>query len=346
MKNSVYLAVVLLLGLLPGAFAQRQVRFSLETAVLDLTNSFAQPGKVAIPLAPTNANLEITDWAAAKVSTNHQAEFLLKLKAPTTLGSVLAYGAGAISFLSDGEWKALPATVGAKGPLQLIPFPALDLVEAIKVQVPAKPINGKIGTYQATLPFLTLIPVRAINLAPAARVTASSAGEASNGAKEKLDPQMVVDGIIHPQRNFVTARPPEDARDHWLLLSWKEPKSFRGISIFRGGKDEGFGESITEIYTADGNPADSKEASDWKKVEGRATLPGAFRQNQFFVSFEGQQTRGLRIRSLGGVDQIAVGEIVVLHDLGYAPPPEARHSGPPEEARPVNRTKEDRTGPK
>jgi hypothetical protein len=108
----------------------------------------------------------------------------------------------------------------------------------------------------------------------------------------------------------------------WLLLTWEEPQSIRGIGFLRGSEEAGFGRSVTEIYRGEGDPtAAAGQAEGWELVEGRVTEPGKFRSHQLFVSRGNLESRGVRIRSLGAVKQMTLGELTVVNELGYAPGP-------------------------
>lgn len=126
-----------------------------------------------------------------------------------------------------------------------------------------------------------------------------------------------------PRPEVITAAQPE-----WVVFQWNLPQKIRGVGIFRGTDDPGFGVSLTEVFTGDGNPAVATGTNDWKVINGRATLPSAFRHNQLFATFENHVTQALRIRTVGGVKQIGAGEILILSDLGPVPPAPA--AKPPE----------------
>ena len=295
--------IFLLLAVCSSA-AQQPLRFSLPVQLLDLTNSVALPGNTPIPLSPTNQSLEIVNWTARATNS---AEFVLRLSRPYPVGSVLAYDPGEIFFMVSNRWQRLPAGMDQSRSLQLVPLPPAETIEALKFVVPAR--GG-----HATLPFVSLLPIRAINIAPQADVSASSTNTTAST-------RMLVDGAINPKANFssvprkgnITPESPE-----WIQLTWKQPQAFRGVAFLHAPHDSGLGRSIVQIATTSTNA--------WQSVNGRSTLPGLFCSNEFFVAFGSQSTRALRISTTSEVSQIGLGEIMVIRDLGQEPAPRANSS--------------------
>jgi len=310
----------------PVEAQQRPMRFSLQTFLLDLPGSTATPGDVPIPLTPQDTNIELVNWTTAATDSPHTAKFVVKLRNLTSVGSIITYGATKVSYKgAQGE-----ATIDPGDDLgrlfQIYPLSEGEVVESITVEVTARPVkgeNGQADKYQATLPYLTLIPVRALNVARSAEVSVSSIDlDADLGGKTwRNRPETLVDGRVDEVWNFSTA-PRETLTSpetpEWILLRWKEPQKIRGVGMLRGSEEHGFGQSVTEVFVGSGDPAAAKGTNGWKTVEGRATLPGKFRSFQLFVSLEELTTTALRIRSTGGVKQLRVGEIVILQDLGQA----------------------------
>jgi hypothetical protein len=300
--------------------AQRPVRFTHEVSVLDLTQCLAQPGAVPVPIKPQDVNLEIVDWATISKPEPFVGEFTLSLTEARLVGSVFVYGAEAVRYQAAGRWKQIEPGPEKGRLLQMLPLPPGDLVEKVLVQVRAHPhLEGEKTVYRATLPFLTIIPLRTLNVAGQATVTASSL--APGGAPAKV----LVDGVVSEARNFSTApREAEtsEASPEWVVLSWKEPQSIRGVGLLRGSHEAGFGRSVTEFYKGAGDPiAAAAQTEGWEQVQGRATLPGAFRSHQLLVSPSSLDTRAVRIRSVGAIRQLSLGELIILNDLGYAPGP-------------------------
>jgi hypothetical protein len=302
-----WMLIWLVLGL--EARAQRPLRFSLQTDILDLTNCVAQPGNVPIPLAATNANIEILDWTTKAVNTNAPGEFLLKFKQPTMVGTLLQYEGGEVFAQVGEEWKAVPAPLEAARKLQTVPLPFGEPFSALKIRVQAEKTNG---LFQSRLSFATLIPVRAINVAVTAEASASSV------APDKK-PSALVDGVLDAKENFSTA--PRKDKPEWITLMWGSPQRFRGLGLFRGSADAGLGEPLIETYFGNGDPAQATGTNGWKSVFTRSTAPGTFRANRFYVAMEMQETRGLRLTATGEVSRIGLGEVVVFQDLGAAAAP-------------------------
>lgn len=328
MKVRLVILLSLLAVFVNGAAVQPTLRFSLKTDVLALSNCIAQPGNVPVPLGAEDLNLEIVNWLGAPAPTNHTAEFLLRFKAPTPVGSVIAYEPGAISFLSANAWTTLPSSDAVARKLQVIPFPPGAQVEAIKFSVPSHPIGGAgpdVGIHRASLPFATFLPIRAVNIAGEAVATASSAASENRAA-------VLNDGLLAPLRNFATAPRPDvvsPEQPEWLQLTWAAPRDFRGLAFFHGRMETGAGHAVFATYRGDGDPAAPGHAENWEPMRLRSTPPGRFAANQFFVSMQPLQSRALRITSTGTVSQITLGEIVVLSQLDAVKAPEPPKSVEP-----------------
>lgn len=293
-------------------------RFSIRPDLLALSNCVAQPGGVPLTLDAASPSLEIMDWSAAPATNAAPGEFVVRFRAPTPVGSVIAYEGGGVSFLAGETWQKLEAGADAGRKLRVVPLPPGARADAVKFTVPAAPLPaaaGKPPQFQATLPFATFIPIRAVNIARDAAVTAGSAAPGAEGAT-------LIDGEANSDRNFSTARragPLSSASNEWVMLSWSAPRSVRGLIFLRGTADTGFGDARFEAFTGAGDPRESKGTNGWAEITGRGTLPGRFRANQFFVSLKPLETRAVRIVSTGGVDRVSLGEIAVLSDLGSAP---------------------------
>ena len=207
------------------------------------------------------------------------------------------------------ETVCVPAAAGVARSL-----PPDVLVDAVRFVVPAWPVTdsatkGKL--FQATLPFVTVLPVRFVNLAPDARVTASS----TNAAGSKFDPvTAIVDGVVDAGRNFSTAKRAVTISTNapeWIQLTWPAPQTFRGLGLFFGAQEKGLGDVVIETFNGVGDPRSGAGPNDWVEVKGRATRPGEFRGNQFFVAYENLDTRALRVKCVGGTDQMGLGELAV-----------------------------------
>ena len=314
MKKAVVYAVWALSAWL--AMAQQQPwRISLPVKMVDLTNSLAQPGKVRVPLSPTNNSVEIVDWKSAAASSNHTAEFVVRLSVPARVGTVVAYEPGEISFLVSNQWQRLPAGIEEGRKLQIVPLPPGETIEALKFKVAAKKTSET--EFQATLPFLTLLPVRLLNIAADAQVIAGS-------TNSKAKPAVLVDGMIGAKESFSTARRDKAATPgspEWIQLTWKQSQGLRGLGLFRGTNDPGIGPHKVEVFVGTNAVPMTWSTNDWHTLPGRLTSPGAFAANQFFVGFTSVPTRALRITTTGEVHQVGLGEIAVLRELGEEPAP-------------------------
>ena len=335
MKRNV-LFIILRTGLIAFTHsAGAQSRYSLKPEVLDLTQCIAQPGRVPIPLAANGLNLEIVNWSAAPTPTSQPGEFLLKFARPMSLGSLMAYEPGEISYLiSSNRWKPLPAGYDAGRKLQVIPFPPRELVEAIKFVVPAqRQPDGAAAdaAYRATLPFVIFVPVRAINIASEATVAVSSADKTTAPSMPWLNrPETLVDGFVDSKMNFSTApRDPNspDQAPAWIRLTWDQPQSIRGLAFMHGAAEQGAADAIIEFHATEGDPLAPEKPYDWGTLALRTAQTGNFRSNQFGVVMQELVTRSLRLRSTNQPPRLSLGEIMILQDLGTNAAPERKAKG-------------------
>ena len=303
----------------------RAMRFTLRPDMLDLTNCVAEPGAVPLSLNATNLNLEVLDWKTGPLPTLHTGEFVLRLRAPMPVGSLITYGAGEVSYFSSNAWKKLAVEAESGRRLQVLPFADRERIESIKITVPAQPEGGDDGaakTYRATLPFAALIPVRLAAISQGAAVTVSSlslpAGDDSP-TPWLNHPETLVDGFIDARRNFSTRErevPTRPDAPEWILLTWPEPRFLRGFAVWRGAEEEGLGGMKVEYFAGPGNPFESGNAADWRVWPVIPTEPGQFRSYQFFVGRQAVTSNGLRLSSTGEVRRVSLGEVTVVEQSG------------------------------
>jgi len=313
------------------------MRFSLPVAMLDVTNSLAQPGNVRVPLAETNLQLEIVNWSTAPTTNEQPGEFILRFRRPTNVGTIIAYEPGTVSYSNNQQWNTLPPPEAPARKLQVLQLPPDVMLDALKFIVPvgaSTNVTTKETSYRATLPFVSLLPIRAMNIAPEARATASSTNTADR-------PSALVDGFVDAKQNFATAKRASlitSNAPEWIQLTWDQPRTFRGVSFFFGAEEKGLGNATLESFIGTGNPLASTGANDWEEIKGRASMPGQFRANQFFVFYENLDTRALRVKCGGGTDQMGLGELAVFAFLGSSavpvPKPAAATNAEPKVAPP------------
>ena len=281
------------LGLAQAVMAQG-LRFTPPPAIVNLDASLAQPGKVPAPLLSTNINLEIVNWSTALTPTPERGEFLLKLHQAVPIGSVLVYASGEVSAGANSQWTKLgEATKERK--LQALPV-TTERIDSIKLTAPAEKQPNNTG-FRAVVPFLTVLPVRTKNIAPAAELSASSA-----------DPRLLVDGIVEESQTVAIEGGTSNA---WIKLSWKELQSIRGLAFF-GGHDPTSIEDLVLEFSAN---------NLFRMIDGRPTDPGSFRKNTLFVCYQPFTTREVRIRHREKQKPIRLGEIVILQELPPSGPP-------------------------
>ena len=247
---------------------------------------------------------------------------------------MVIYGAGEVNVRVGGQDRPVGPGRRIRRGLRVIPLPAGLAIEAVKIVAPARLTRDTLtkgAAYQAALAWLTLLPQRAVNVAAAAGVHVSSADEPSKGFQPQPwlnRPETLVDGFIDERRNFFTAKREADItpdKPEWVMLHWDAPQTFGGLMIFRGRDEKGPGQAVVEQYVGAGEPRFSTADRDWRAIPGRWAKPvegKGISQTAYFVDAP-VTTKGLRLRCIGGVKQIGIGEVVVLRDLGQADAPSA-----------------------
>jgi hypothetical protein len=175
------------------------------------------------------------------------------------------------------------------------------------MRVPARPEGP--GSHRASLPFATLIPARVQDVAPEAVVTSRFGAPGSVVTA-------LTDGVVDATRNFTLAQPSPVAGAEalpWLLLSWNQTQSVRGLAIFSGAEERGFEGVVIEGCVSTNAPRDVTDAASWQRPAVRLTEPGHFRGCRFAVVQHEMFVRGLRLRCTNALlPEISLGEILVL----------------------------------
>ena len=325
-------------GLFSRAAGADEPPFLVPAKSLAADGCLARPGRVPAPLTKGFAGVQIAGWATAGSPTSRAGEFLLRFGEPAVVGSVVVYGRGQVACEAGGQWKPLSGGAGAPGTLRVLPLPPGRPITAVRITADSALTGETItkgATYSARLDFLALLSRRAVNVAGEAFVTVSSAGKPSKGFRPQPwlnRPETLVDGFVHEHRNFATAPRESDItpeKPEWLLLSWRRPRTADAVMVFRGQGEKGLGKVVVEAFTGPGDPRFSTRPEHWRAVAGRWSPPGTFRASRVFLPGKPPSTRGLRLRCIGGLRQVGVGEIVVLSDLGARPAPAATEPAGP-----------------
>ncbi len=304
---------------------------ALAEGPLNVLTSDAMPGKVPPPVLLSTRCWEVVDWKTSVTPDNQSGIFTVRLTAPVVNASLLLYDGGKAEIETVAGWQGLPEGPDAGLHLRVRPLPPGMEVRGARFTVPSALTRAASGTaaYSATLPFVTLLPFRAVNVAPEATVTVSSADKLSAGFQPVPwlnRPETLADGFVDDRRNFFTVpREAEITSDtpEWLMLSWSQPQPLRMLALLRGKDEKGVGQTVVESYIGEGDPRFATAASGWTTLQGEWSAEGAFRALRLFDFGAAITTRGIRLRVTGGVKQVGVGEIVALRDLGRDPVPAA-----------------------
>lgn len=293
--------------------------------------SSAEPGKVPPPLAATPAGMAVTNWSTTAAAQEVPGVFTLGFSAPLARATLLACDPGTVSCLATDGWKDLPPGAEASRRLCVLPLPAGRAVSAVRFTVPSCLDRGAAGalSYRATLPWATVLNFRAANVAPEASVSVSSAGKPSEGFQPQPwlnRPETLVDGFVDDRRNFATAEREQAITadsPEWIQLCWDQPQCLRLLGVMRGREEAGLGAVTVEAYTGDGDSRFAPGSEGWTALAGTWATAGVFRALAWFDPGRAVTTRGVRLRTTGGVRQVELGEILALSDLGDEPAPAA-----------------------
>ena len=297
------------------------------SAVVDTDASLASPGDLRAPIA---GGMAVADWAASPQNDRVPGRFLLQFKHPVQVGTVLVYAKAALSCLIDDAWHDVPYAGPEEHVLRYIPLPAGKMISALRLTLEPELITrgNDAGLYGTTVRFLALLQQRLANASAGAAVLTSSADALSQGFRPVVwlnRPWTLVDGFISDRSNFFSRRRGEDEpaisaeSPEWIMLAWERPLPLRALLIARGSAEKGLGDAIIETYDGTGNPRFALGDEGWRKVEATLTQPMKFRSVQMLALPEPVTTRALRIRCVGGVEQLGVGEVSALVDAGAAP---------------------------
>ena len=289
----------------------------LDSSALTKETSLAVPGEVPPPL-DDKSGLQIASWTVPPAPQSQPAVFTLTFRNPLSGGTVVAYDCGEPAYLADGQWKTLPATPARR--LQVIPLPADQRIAAVRFTVPARlsrKFDERGPLYEASLPYVAVLAPRMVNVASDAAVAVSSAAPPSEGFQPQPwlnRPETLVDGFVDSRHNFFTAkRDAEITPDapEWIVLAWEQKRTIAGLALLRGSAEKGLGAGVLDIYDGDGDARFAAE-SQWKQTPFKLSPPGPFRSVQYAELAQPVAARGLRLRCVGGVNQIGLGEIAVL----------------------------------
>lgn len=329
MKLACFSTPAFALALFVSATFSNAVMFDVNS-----TNSYAMPGRVPAPVDVKQSILETKDWKTEPSPDNRPGEYFLRFNTPVSNATVIAYDSGTASYLAGGKWLELDASQNSDLKLRVLPLPANVGVDAIRFVVPAKLKTNRDGgtSYETQLSPLSLMPFRGINIAADASVVASSADKPSQGFRPQPwlnKPETLVDGFVDARRNFFSApRETEITPDkpETVLLAWDTAREISAIAVLRGQDEKGLGENAVEVYTGKGDPRFSLNPKDWAPIPGIWSSEGSLRSIQWFCFGPTVKSNGLRLKTIGGVRQISLGEIVVLQNLGMMPTPKVKSS--------------------
>lgn len=325
-----------LLPLVPGALALPVWAAAGATPLpqggasiaLDAARSLVQPGAVSAAAVPDAPFFTLAEWKTPQQPTRPDAVFTLQFEAPVTDGSVLVYDAGKVEAQTAPDtWVPLHDSLGEKAHLRVMPFPADTPVTALRFSLQGVPVQKDgVSAFEATLPTVTVLPERCINVAPDGRVTVSSQEVLKSNFRPepwRNKPETLNDAFVDARRNFNVApweedRPPEGG--DWFMLAWDEAQTLSHLAVMRGVWEKGIGDAPrVERYTGTADPRYDGDAASWEEVPGTWSKPQLFRSAQWFRPEVPIRTQAVRLSDPAPKQRAAIGEIVALREIGDAP---------------------------
>jgi len=345
-----------------------QVRSLREVLVPDAEGSYALPGRVAAHKGVLRAEAIGHDvWRTEATAEGGDAHFVIALKQPVPVGTVLAYGKWRVSYLKpdaaaeplkDGNWAEAPYPGSESHELRVVPLPPGVVTKAVRLSGPMSPDSS--GKFRAELAFATMLAGRYVNVAPLADLFVSSSGPRSRGFAPDAqlnDPAVLLNGAVGHSNWSSGERlePLSPERPEWIVLDWGAPRPMRGCAAFIGAHQPGFAEILVQRWVQP--PADSKPAGGyhegWETI-GKLTTRKPWRPPLFWEAYcdfgQTVETRALRFLAIAGTTKelaaggegadptvVSIGELVVFEDLADRPAPTrlAKPSAAPEGIVPI-----------
>lgn len=277
-----------------------------------------EPGAGAATIQATANGWEIVDWSSADVAQAGESVYTVTFEKPLAAATLLTY--------QDQQVRLEPMAVGETR-TEMVFRVARTLVNAghgsggVAGSQWAGFGSGK-PAYRSRLPYVGCLSFRAANVAGQAVVTVSSADKLSSGFRPLgwlNRPETLNDGFVDEQRNFFSApRETMITPEHpeWIVLSWSEAQALDLIGVMRGRDEKGLGEVVVESYQGVADPRTA--TAEWRVEQGAWSPEERFRSAQWFAFATPVKTRAIRLRCVGGVKQISVGEVLAVRKLGTA----------------------------
>jgi len=237
----------------------------LTVDTLDAKSSYALPGRTPPSLKVLRiggiAN-HAEPWRAETVAEPADAQFVIALKTPIPVGTVLVSGRWKVSYLKpegtldatkEDQWTEASYPGGAGDDLRVVPLPAGVATKAIRLTGRCTPDSA--GKFSSALGFATTFAARLANVAPLADVSVSSSAPQDQGFRPnpKLnDPDVLNDGSL-AHRNWSSGKRDvalSREKPEWIVLDWGAPRRLRGCAAFIGGDESGFATVLVQRWTA------------------------------------------------------------------------------------------------
>ncbi len=323
---------------------------NLTGQALDAEGSYALPGRTPANKGVLRAEpIGHSTWSTEKVGEGGEAHFIVALKQPMPVGTVLAYGKWRVSYLrpnaeadsaKEANWSEAAYPGSEAHELRVVPLPPGVATKAIRLSGAMSPDSS--GRFGADLVFATTLAGRFANVAPLAELSVSSSGPRSHGFAPDAqlnDPAVLLNGAVgHSNWSSGERKEPlSPERPEWIVLDWGTARKLRGCAVFIGAHQPGFAEMLVQRFTGTGRP-DGTANDAWEAV-GKLATRKPWRPPRFWEAWcdfgRDVESRALRFLAVAGTAKelaaggegadptvVSIGEIVVFEDLADRPAPE------------------------
>ncbi|NQT18154.1 MAG: hypothetical protein HQ592_00505, partial [Planctomycetes bacterium] len=316
-------------ALVTGEVSAEENGFVTLEGIVDTAATSAEPGAVPATLADGSS---ILDWKAEPKAGKTPHVYTVRFKEPVAVGTVVVYGKCRLSYEVGGRWSGAAYNGPSGHRLRFIPLPPRTKTTAVRITVEPQMITrgNQTGLYGSSVVFFGILSRRRVNVAANAAVVVSSAGEPSRGFQPVIGLNQswaLVDGVIDRSRNFYSRKRKEDEEPiseqspEWIMLAWENEQEIAGLMLGRGSSEKGLGNGVIETYVGKSSPRFALGEEGWQPIGRDFSEPMKFRSLQMLDLEKPARTRAVRVKSVGGVDRLSVGEVIALVDLEDAPAP-------------------------
>ncbi len=334
---------------------------------VDTKKSVAIPGNTPVKPGVIRVNRKghHRPWSTASTGELTDCHFVIALKRPQAVGSVLVVGRYDVSFLrpgasldamDDANWTKVRYPGEARRAVRIVPLPKGTMTSALRLSGPGN--VDKSGKFRRSVSLASAFAGRYVNITPMAELRTSSTAQTKGGFRpnpRQANPETLVDGSLM-YRNWSSAqrdKPITADKPETIILDWHKPQTMRGCVFLIGAHESGAGSIVVQRFIGKGDPDETVDAQ-WQTITTIKPLhpwrpPHCWEAAADFG--KDVTTRALRFVMPAGLPKeqakggregvnpkgISFGEIVVLQDLHDSPAPKSikRRGGLPAGVLPI-----------